>query len=176
MNRQHIHRRKFIQQSAGLAASAAVAPYIWTRTSRAAANDRLNVAVDRRGRSRVGHRPPGGPFGRTWWPVPTCISPQRRKRFAGRLRRQMCEVHDRLPPRSWSALTWTPSRAARRTTGTRGSRSTRCEAGKARVLREAADADDGREPADHGQRRQAQTGRVFQVGTQQRSEFDQPCS
>ncbi len=167
MNRQNIHRRKFLRQSAGLATSAAIAPYIWTRTSRGAANDRLNVAsigVGGRG-TAIGHQ--AGSLAN----MLACADVHRgnAEQFAAKYDGK-CQVYEDyrkiLDRDDIDAITCgTPDHWHTRVAidALEAGKHVYCEKPLTLTIDESKQIMEATE----------KSGRVFQVGTQQRSEFDQ---
>jgi predicted dehydrogenase len=163
----HSTRRKFLKQSAGLTAFAAAAPYIWTRSSFGDANDKLNMAaigVGGRG-SDIGHQ--AGNLAN----MVACadVHGDNAARFAERYEGK-CEVYEdyrRILDRDdIDAITC----------GTPDHWHTKIaidamEAGKHVYCEKplTLTIDESKQIMEATQR----TGRIFQVGTQQRSEFGQ---
>jgi predicted dehydrogenase len=167
MTRQAIHRRRFLQHSASAAATIAAAPYVWTRTACGAANDRLNIAaigVGGRG-TAIGHE-----AGRRANLV-ACADVHRgnAEQFAAKYgdRCQIYEDYRRILDRKdIDAITCgTPDHWHTRIAvdALESGKHVYCEKPLTLTI------DEGRQVMAAVER----TGRVFQVGTQQRSEFDQ---
>lgn len=167
MNRRDVNRRKFLKQSAGISAAAAVAPYVWTPTGRAEANDRLNVAaigVGGRG-TAIGHQ--AGRLGN----MVACadVDSGNAEQFASKYDGK-CQVYGDyrtiLERDDIDAITCgTPDHWHTRISidAMEAGKHVYCEKPLTLTIGESKQIMEATE----------RTGRIFQVGTQQRSEFNQ---
>lgn len=169
MTRHHLNRRNFLRQSAGAAAGTAVAPYLWLRSDARgqAANDRLNIAaigVGGRG-SGIGHE--AGQLGN----MVACADVHRgnAERFAGRYNGK-CEIYEDyrkiLDREDVDAITCgTPDHWHTKIAidAMEAGKDVYCEKPLTLTIGESKQIIDATE----------RTGKVFQVGTQQRTEFNQ---